>query len=237
VPGPGISWIDYYLGEKGQPLTPAAREAVLGNLGGIRGAAAVYEPTGSLVHYDPTFFTGKELPAGEGGVYETHIEARVRRHFGKLDLLQKGRTVVIVLSEPKEVCKPNCFNKLNKAARLTGARFVVRSPGMPDEFFPAGSARFGAPEGAITPTRARTQTVTQGELFEVPTAPRGSGGAGRTGSVRGGGTPRGLGGAGAALGVIGFIADIYFYWKYGPCGVGYLPEEYCRDPYDPRYLA
>jgi RHS repeat-associated protein len=229
VPGPGIQWIDYYLSRIGQGSSPGARQAIFASLGPkqMRGEAAVYDRGGNLTHYDPTFFTGKKL-AEEGNGFETHIEARVRTHLNRLGYLEEGSTIVITLEKSKPVCEENCVPKLEKVAREKGVRIIVRAPGRAEQVFGEGNSGAALEGGGIEPA--------QTSLFEEPTIPR-AGGAGRTGSVRGGGTPRGLGGAGEALGVIGFLADLYFYWRYGPCGTGYLPESYCRSPNDPRYWA
>jgi hypothetical protein len=194
----------------------------------IRGAAAVYNEEGRLVHFDDSFFTGKprgiRLPGETSrGGFDAHIETRVMARFGALGLLKRGYTVVIALNRPWRPCWNVCDNAVRTKAAETQTRFLVRGTTGPDGPVetPYGRQYSNAAleNGGLNPDELYPGTQVE------PEGGSRTGSGGRGGSVPegGGGATRALGGAAGALGIAGDVLMIIDIIVNGPqhvaCGM------------------
>jgi hypothetical protein len=169
----------------------------------------------------------------------------VRTLFGLNGYLQEGYTTVIAVDRGLDPCEKNCDTKLAKVAREEGVRIIYRAPGLEDRYYGKENSHAELEGGGITPEEVWPPRPS---LFDMlPKAPAeaprpsgtgrvNSGRAGEVGVERSGpgGAARAAGAAGEALGPIGFLADIYYYAKYGPCAIPGM--DMCR-PHDPRWDA
>ncbi|WP_328415184.1 hypothetical protein OG470_22535 [Micromonospora sp. NBC_00389] len=218
---PDTSWMNYYT----QNVTnkPTTGQYVPGFGWGITsetlfGSVSVYDADGNLIAAEATIRSGGGLLPGESGrpLTDQDLEQRALKWAEREGLLQKGNTLRIDVDKPDTPPCNNCGAHMRRAAETHGMRIWYTSQGTTtvygDEFSSAHLK--GAGIKPITPKSS------QGTLFELPpTKP--NGGTGKPGGPRGGGAARGMNGTGNALGLLGFGADMYFYYKYGPCGVFY----------------
>ncbi|MEV0663872.1 DNRLRE domain-containing protein [Actinomadura luteofluorescens] len=176
------------------------------NADGLRGAAAVYDANGKLIHYDNTFFSGiLNEGLGEKKPLDTHVEPRIIRDLYTRGLLKEGNTLVIVVDKSEKACRA-CDPKLESVANKYGMRIIYRAPGHEKPYgFDGGFSNGITSEGETAKMRNPRDITDE------------SGGP----SMRRSGVPghnlpivRGLGGAMNAYDLAAMIVYLYKYMKY-----------------------
>ncbi|MEV0901745.1 RHS repeat-associated core domain-containing protein [Actinoplanes sp. NPDC049802] len=230
VTAPKGSWMEHY----GKTVTKIPKSGGYSPIYGygltddtIFGSAAVYDEQGRLVASDDNFRSGGGMLPGETGQIHQHVEPRVVQWFGDKGMLKPGYTVRIILNEEGRSPCPSCRPMLEKTVERTGIRVWVEAPGVQMEVYGDKNSSAHLQGTSIQP-RAPMKPK-QAPLFEMPssrTAKPPSGG-GRSNTPRGGGAGGKIAGG---VGVIGFGADLYFLWRYGPCGIAPIPTPACTEP-------
>lgn len=231
---PDGSWFKYYKDNvRAKPkggYTPGQGWGVTKKT--LFGAAAIYDQDGNLVARDDNFRSGGGLLPGETNpLVHTDLEDRILRWYTAGGQLKPGYTLVITTSYDKKECN-KCASKMTNAAETEGVRVIYQQPHEEPVVFGKSNSSAQLKGDIVTP-RVGIRPVQTSLIPDPPSGGGSSGGdpvrpRGGTGNVG-----RGMSGTADALGAFGLLADMYFLFRYGPCGVAPMPIPECQ-PQDPR---
>ncbi|MDW5329924.1 RHS repeat-associated core domain-containing protein [Plantactinospora sp. KLBMP9567] len=193
------------------------------------GAATVYDKDGNLIASDDNFRSGGGTLDGETSRWDKHVEPRVVKWYESAGVLKPGSTLYITVNEPGRESCTQCAPLLRKTADRLGIRVVYEAPGAAPVVYGENHAKAplkgapAAPKRPLKSTTPKVQPAPPAGLFDEPSGkPGGAPPKGPSGNVG-----RGIGGA---AGVVGVGADIYFFGRYGPCGLMPVDIPQCRPP-------